>query len=71
MRNGAEDMEDQFAGGGRGVDFFLKAEQGEATRLQLLDDRDQFGEGAAEPVEAYDSRLCCKNSDSRDWCIGD
>ena len=54
MRDGAEHVEDQFAGGRGGVDLFLQAEQGDAAELQLFDDGEEFGEGSAEPVEADD-----------------
>jgi hypothetical protein len=41
-------------GSREGVDLLLQAEQGHAAGLQLLDDGDEFGEGAAEP----DDRQC-------------
>jgi hypothetical protein len=54
MRDGAEHVEGQLAGGRRGVDLLLEAEQGHATALQLLDDGQQLGEGPTQTVKAHD-----------------
>ena len=56
MRDGAENMEDQFAGGRGGIDFFFEAQQGDAAFLQHDDCGKKFGEGPSQPVEADDGQ---------------
>ena len=51
MRNGAEDVEDQFARGRCGVDSFFEADQVNAADLEAFNGIEQFFEGAAEAIE--------------------
>ena len=51
MRNGAEDVENQFARGRCGVDSFFEADQVNAADLEAFDGIEQFFEGAAEAIE--------------------
>lgn len=54
MRDRAEHMEHQFTDGRARVDLLFQAEQRNAALLQHGNGREQLGERAAEPVEAYD-----------------
>ncbi len=53
LRDRAEDMEDQFAGGGGGVDLFFEGEERDLSRLQDLDHLQQFAQRPSEPVEPH------------------
>ena len=44
MRDGAEDVEHEFAGRGRGVETLLEADQVDAPGLEIVDDFEQFPE---------------------------
>ena len=54
MRDRAEDMEDQLAGGRSGVDLLLKTDQGDAARLEQGDGCQQLAERAPEALKAND-----------------
>ena len=53
LRDRAEDMEDQFAGGRGGVDLFFEGEERDLSRLQDLDHLQQFAQRPSEPVEPH------------------
>ena len=51
---GAEDVELQAAGGGRGVDLLGQRAKSDLAVVQILDRFDQVFEAAAKPVQAPD-----------------
>ena len=55
MGDRAEDVEDQFTGGGGGVDPLFRGHESDALLLQRLDSFEQFPEGSSEAVEAHDT----------------
>ena len=54
LGDGAEDVEHELAGGGRGVDLLLEGDEGDLALLQLLDDLEQLAQRSAEAIEAHD-----------------
>jgi hypothetical protein len=56
LGQGGEDMEDELAAGGGGVDGLLEAAQSDAAVGQAGDGVDQVAEGAAEAVEFPDDQ---------------
>ena len=54
LREGGDDGEHGFADGAAGVDAFGEAEQLDFKGMKALDEVDQVGDAAAEPVEAPD-----------------
>lgn len=52
--DGSEDVEDEFAAGGGGVDGFGEGPELDAGVSEFCHGPDEVGEGAAEPVEAPD-----------------
>lgn len=56
VRDGAEHVEDQLAGGRAGVDLILKAEERDAALLEQGHTGQQFGERSAQAIEAHNSQ---------------
>lgn len=54
LSKGGEDVEDEAAAGGGGVEGFLQGPEADAAATQIGDDRDEVGQGAGEPVERGD-----------------
>ena len=52
MGDRAEHMEHEFAGGRRGIEAFLEADEVDAAGLEVGDDFEEFAQGASESVEA-------------------
>src|SRR4051812_2401630 len=50
----AEDVKNQLAAAGRGIDLLLQGAEANPALLQLFDRVDEVGEGAAEPVQPPD-----------------
>jgi hypothetical protein len=51
LRDGAEDVEHQPAGGGRGIDPLREAAEAELPLLELADQIDQMPQRPAEPIQ--------------------
>ncbi len=54
LSEGGEDVEDETAAGGSGVEGFLQGPEADAAATQIGDDRDEVGQRAGEPVERGD-----------------
>ena len=52
LRQGTEDVEDELAAGGGGVDLLGEGAKPDATLLEGADGFDQVGEGASQPIQA-------------------
>ena len=57
LGQGREDVEDELATGGGGVDRLLEAAKADAAVGQAGDGVDQVPQGAAEPVEFQTTRV--------------
>ena len=56
MRDGAEDVEHELAGGRGGVEALLEADQVDATGLEVVDGLEQLPERAPQTVGARDAQ---------------
>ena len=56
VRDGAEDVEHELAGGRGGVKTLLEADQVDATGLELVDGLEQLPERASHTVEVSDAQ---------------
>ena len=56
MRNGTEDVENQFACSGCGIDTLFKADKTDVLGFQVFDDFQQFLERSTEAIQPRDGK---------------
>ena len=62
MRDGAEDVEYELAGGRGGIEALLEADQVDAAGLEAVDDFEKLSERASQAVEPGDAQAVARSS---------